>query len=641
MPYNDGQSTLYFGPWYRKSPFFEATQRAGAKAYDIYNHMYLPGLYTDPFEEYWHLINHVTLWDVSVERQVEISGRDGAKFAELITPRDLTKCDVGQGKYVVITDENGGIINDPVLIRLEKNRFWLSLANSDTLLWAKGVAVNSGMDVDISEPDVSPLQVQGPDSKNVLKDLVGPAVLDLGYYYFMNAKIDGIPVVITRTGWTAEVGYEVYLTDGRRGVELWDRIMEAGKKYEIRPIAPWEIRRSEGGIRNYGSDMTLENNPYEVSLSWLVDLNKKADFIGKKALAKIKKEGVKRKLVGLEIDGPQIHAWATEFWDVKKDGKKVGHLTALTYSPRLEVNIAYAWVPIRLAKLGTRLTIATSAGARDATVVKQPFVDPKKSTPNHRSRPASFAARDEYRLRGHELVLDDEPDRVGDLPRRRHAAEGDARHSLGKVRQPLPDDLRVREARRDAGDADAGPCHLEAERPREAEEGRLRGGVVDAAGAGRPYRDERGDVHDDAPPPFDHAREHLADHIERAEDVDTENGLPIVRLHLHHGPESENPGVVHQDVHPAEPVCGGANNAAARFKVADVAWGDMDAARRTQGIGNGKERLGFLSGVEDDLRAGVRQHGGGRMPDPTRRARDDGDGTSDFHRPFTQPSSRS
>jgi len=197
--------------------------------------------------------------------------------------------------------------------------------------------------------------VQGPDSKNVLKDLVGPAVLDLGYYYFMSKRIDGIPVVITRTGWTAEVGYEIYLTDGRRGVELWDRIMEAGKKYDIRPIAPSEIRRIEGGILNYGSDMTLENNPYEVGLGWLVDLNKKADFVGKKALAKIKKEGVKRKLVGVEIEGPQIHAWATEFWDVKKNGKKVGHLTALTYSPRLQENIAYAWVPIRLAKLGTPL----------------------------------------------------------------------------------------------------------------------------------------------------------------------------------------------------------------------------------------------------------------------------------------------
>ena len=233
----------------------------------------------------------------------------------------------------------------------------------------------------LREADVAPVQVQGPKSKDLVRDLVGESILDLKYYWWRRAEVRGIPVVITRTGWTAEVGYEVYLTDGRRGVELWDRIMEAGKKYEIRPIAPSEIRRIEGGILNYGSDMTLENNPYEVSLGWLVDLNKKADFIGKKALAKIKKEGVKRKLVGVEIDGPQIHAWATEFWDVTKDGKKVGHLTALTYSPRLEKNIAYAWVPIRLAKLGTRLTIATSAGARDATVVKKPFVDPKKSIP--------------------------------------------------------------------------------------------------------------------------------------------------------------------------------------------------------------------------------------------------------------------
>src|SRR5256886_6891357 len=156
MPRNEGQSTLFFGPWYRKSPFFEATQRAGAKAYDIYNHMYLPGLYTDPFEEYWHLINHVTLWDVSVERQVEISGKDGAKFAELITPRDLTKCDVGQGKYVVITDENGGISKHRGVTRLEGNRVWRSLAHSGRLLWGKGGAVDSGRDVGISEHDPSP-----------------------------------------------------------------------------------------------------------------------------------------------------------------------------------------------------------------------------------------------------------------------------------------------------------------------------------------------------------------------------------------------------------------------------------------------------------------------------------------------------
>ncbi len=215
----------------------------------------------------------------------------------------------------------------------------------------------------------------------LLRDLVGPKVLDLGYYYFMKTQIDGIPVVITRTGWSAEVGYEVYLCDGSRGLQLWDRIIESGRKYNIRPIAPSEIRRIEAGILNYGSDITLENNPYECDLGWLVDLNKKADFIGKAALKKIKKEGVKRKLAGVEIHGPQIHAWATEFWDVKKDDKKVGHLTALTYSPRLEKNLAYVWVPIGLAKLGTQLTVVTPAGERGATVVKKPFVDPKKDLP--------------------------------------------------------------------------------------------------------------------------------------------------------------------------------------------------------------------------------------------------------------------
>src|SRR3990170_2925266 len=259
MPYNNGGTTLYFGPWYRRSPFFEATRRAGAKAYDIYNHMYLPGLYTDPVEEYWHLRNHVTLWDVSVERQVEIRGRDGFKFANYLTPRDLTKCEVGQGKYVVITDDDGGVINDPVLIRLEKDRFWLSLANSDTLLWAKGVAVNAGMDVEVTEPDVSPVQIQGPKSRDVVRALFGKKILGLPYYSFLEAKVDGIPVVVTRTGWSAELGYEIYLCDGGRGLDLWDRIMAAGRPHGVRhhlggqPVRgrPGMARRprQEGGLR--------------------------------------------------------------------------------------------------------------------------------------------------------------------------------------------------------------------------------------------------------------------------------------------------------------------------------------------------------------------------------------------------------
>ncbi len=381
MVVDNGATTLYFGPWYRKSPFFEATRRAGAKAYDIYNHMYLPGLYEDAVTEYWHLLKHVTLWDVSVERQVEIRGPEGFAFANYLIPRDLTECKVGQGKYVVLTDDVGGIINDPVLMRLGKDHFWLSLANSDVLLWAKGVAVNAGFDVEISEPDVSPLQIQGPKSRELMKGLFGKEVLELPYYHFLETTLDGIPVLVTRTGWTAELGYEVYLRDGSRGVELWNRIMEAGKPHNIRPIAPSEIRRIEAGILNYGSDITLEDNPFEVGLGWLVDLNKKADFIGKKGLKRIRKEGVTRKLVGVEIHGPRIGYWLPEYWPVFGGGDRVGKLTALTYSPRLEKNIGYAMVPIKLAKLGTKLTVVTPSGEREATVVRKPFVDPKKELP--------------------------------------------------------------------------------------------------------------------------------------------------------------------------------------------------------------------------------------------------------------------
>ncbi len=374
-------TTLYFGPWYRKSPFFEATRRAGCQAYDIYNHMYLPGLYDDAEKEYDALLHGATLWDVSVERQVEITGKDGFRFTNYLVTRDLTKCEVGQGKYVLLCNESGGIINDPVLMRLEKNRFWLSLANSDTLLWAQGVAVHSGMDVEIREPDVSPLQVQGPKSKEVVRELFGSKVLDLPYYAFLETEVDGIPVVVTRTGWSAEVGYEIYLRDGSRGEALWDRVMAAGKPYGLRPIGPSELRRIEAGILNYGSDMTLNDNPYEVGLGWVVDLDKRADFVGKAALRRIKKEGVTKKLVGVEIHGPKIFSWLSEPWPVKAGAGHVGRLTALTYSPRLGKNIGYAMVPVEHSTLGTRLEVVTPDGDRQATVVRKPFVDPKKATP--------------------------------------------------------------------------------------------------------------------------------------------------------------------------------------------------------------------------------------------------------------------
>ncbi len=247
------KADFYFGPRYRKSPFFESTRRAGCKAWGIYNHMYIPNYYDDPIEEYRSLTEDVTLWDVSVERIVEITGPDASEFTNRLTPRDLTKCAVGQCKYVLITAEDGGIVNEPVLLRVGENRWWLALSDSDAGLWARGYAVGCGLDVKVREPEIYPVQVQGPKSKDVMIALFGEEIAKIRYYWIMESDLDGIPVVIGRTGWSAELGYEIYLRDPDRGEELWERIMEAGKPHRIRPIAPSQIRRIEAGIFRYGA----------------------------------------------------------------------------------------------------------------------------------------------------------------------------------------------------------------------------------------------------------------------------------------------------------------------------------------------------------------------------------------------------
>ena len=364
----------------RRSPYFEATQRYGCRAYTVYNHMFLPSCYDDPVTEYWHLLEHVTLWDVSVERQVEITGPDAFRFTNQLTTRDLSRCRVGGGRYALITAEDGGIINDPVLLRLGENHFWLALADSDVLLWAKAVAMRAEMRVEIREPDVSPLQVQGPKSKAVMQVLFGDRVLDLAYYNFFEAALDGIPVVVTRTGWTGEVGYEIYLRDGSRGVELWNRIMEAGAPHNIRPTGPSDIRRVEAGLLNYGADMTLDNNPYEVGLDRLVELNKDDEFIGRDALRQIKAKGVARKLVGIEIQSDPLDLNETA-WPVTDKGARIGTVTSAVHSPRLTRNIGYAMVPVAYAGVGTALQIETPLGPAKATVATMPFVDPKKEIP--------------------------------------------------------------------------------------------------------------------------------------------------------------------------------------------------------------------------------------------------------------------
>lgn len=367
-----------FGTQIRKSPYFDATLRYGAREFSVYNHMYIPRDFGDPVENYWNLVNAAILCDVAVERQVEFTGPDAARFVQLLTPRNLSECHVGQCKYVMITSEEGGIINDPILLRLGENHFWLSLADSDVLLWAKGVAVHSGMDVSIGEPDVSPLQLQGPRSLEIMKVLFGVEIGTLRYFWLRDLELDGIPLVVSRTGWSSELGYEIYLRDASRGDELWERIMAAGQPFGLRAGHTSTIRRIEGGMLSYHADMDINTNPFELGLDKLVDLDMEAAFIGKAALKRIKAAGIRRKQVGLQIAGPPIETTNTRFWPLLARDEQVGVITSAVYSPQLERNIALAMVSLEWAGKGSELLARCSSGDHHAIVVDVPFIDPQK-----------------------------------------------------------------------------------------------------------------------------------------------------------------------------------------------------------------------------------------------------------------------
>ncbi len=366
----------------RRTPYYEAEQRHSPLGMTVYNHMYFPIRY-DSFEaEFEALLKDVTVWDVSVERCLEISGPDGFKFAQLMTPRDLSKCAVGQAKYVLICDSDGGIINDPVLTRMDENTFWFALASSDALLFARGLRnAYPNLDVTIREADVAPMQIQGPKSKDLMQALLGDEVLDIKYYYWKRFDLDGIPVVVTRTGWTSEVGYEIYLEDTSKGTELWDKVMKAGAPFNVRPTGPSDIRRIEGAIFNWGADMTYENNAHEMGLGRLVDDLADDACISVAALRKIEANGVERKIVGVELDGDPFPALNNVKWAASIGGNVVGKVTSAIYSPRLKKNIGYCWLPASSSSLGTTVEVDTEWGTLTGTVVEMPFVDPNKRIP--------------------------------------------------------------------------------------------------------------------------------------------------------------------------------------------------------------------------------------------------------------------
>ena len=368
-----------FGTQIRKSPYFDATVRWGAKDFSVYNHMYIPRDFGDPERNFWNLVNAAILCDVAVERQVEITGPDAARFTQMLTPRDLSSMSVGQCKYVFITNQDGGILNDPIALRLAEDHFWLSLADSDILLWAQGLAVHSGLDVSIGEPDVSPLQLQGPQSGYIMQALFGEEIADLRYFWLRELELDGIPLVVSRTGWSSELGYELYLRDQTRGDELWEKIMAAGEPYGLQPGHTSTIRRIEAGMLSYHADMDAQTNPFELGLDRLVSLDTDAEFIGKDALRRIRDRGVTRRQVGLVLDAAPLARPNTEFWPILRDASRVGTVTSAVYSPRLGKNIALAMVDVAQSALGTPMQVLVDNLFVDAEVVERPFYDPKKS----------------------------------------------------------------------------------------------------------------------------------------------------------------------------------------------------------------------------------------------------------------------
>ena len=368
-----------FGTQVRKSPFSDAALRWGARGFSVYNHMYIPRDFGDPVQNFWNLVNEAILCDVAVERQVEITGKDAARFTQYLSCRDLSSCAVGQCKYVLLTDQDGGVINDPILLKLAEDHFWLSIADSDVLLWAKGVATASDMQVTVREPDVSPLQLQGPHSRDILRAAFGDAPADLKYYRFMEVDWNGVPLIISRTGWSSELGYEIFLRDGVYGNDLWEYLMQVGGPIGLHPGHTSSIRRIEAAMLSYHADMTLANNPFELGMDRLVDLDMDADFVSKAALQRIAREGVKQRQVGLTFDGAPIPGSNDDFWPIKVAGQAVGHVTSAVYSPRLEQNIALALVKASYAEIGTQISLETGFGVRAGVITPKPFYDPKKT----------------------------------------------------------------------------------------------------------------------------------------------------------------------------------------------------------------------------------------------------------------------
>ena len=358
----------------RRTPYTDRVEQVGVRGFSVVNHMLLPKAFKPTIEEdYWHLREHVQIWDVSCQRQVEITGMDAGRLVQWMTPRNITNARVGDCLYVPIVDENAGLINDPVLLKLAEDHFWLSIADSDVLLYAKGLALGAKLDVQVVEPDVSPLAIQGPKAVELMSDVFGEGIRKLGFFKFGWFDFQGTKQLIARSGYSRQGGYEIYLRDGALGSELWDTIWDAGQPYQITPGCPNLIERIEGGLFSYGNEMTRENNPLEIGLGKYCSLDGSVDYLGREALEKIAKDGIARDMRGVAFDGGPCPTCSTP-WPVMVGERQVGQVTSAIWSPRLERNVGLSFIDRGYWDAGQPVTIHSRDGAmRPGEVSDLPF----------------------------------------------------------------------------------------------------------------------------------------------------------------------------------------------------------------------------------------------------------------------------
>lgn len=368
------QVTLTISPRIRRSAFYESTVRDGVTHFTVYNKMLMPLSYGNLEAELQRLMHGVAMWDVAVERQVEVSGPDAHRLVQHLSARDLSRMEVGQGKYVAVCDHQGRLLNDPVLLKLS-DRYWFSLADSDLLLWVRAVAGEGQFDVHVCEPDVSPLAVQGPKAEDVVADLFGEHIRLIKYFGCIETSLQGIPLVLCRSGWSKQGGFELFLRDGSKGDQLWQLVKAAGEAYGIGPGAPNHIERVESGLLSWGGDTTPDSNPFEANMGKYVDVDTPVNYIGKAALQQVVAQGPARQLVGLILDGNAPSAWPLiERVPVVVDSQQMGTMSAVVYSPRLGRTIGLAQIDTRFAKVGTRLQVHAPNGVQSAVVSALPFV---------------------------------------------------------------------------------------------------------------------------------------------------------------------------------------------------------------------------------------------------------------------------